>query len=90
MTRSLGLPLVALGVGLLLAPTLARAAGPVQRGDPNDDAQVPGLNEAQLNRNYRGPWYYPNGTENPTPAPPPGTVMVMPAPAGGQTVPPRY
>jgi hypothetical protein len=95
MKRSFSIPLAALAIGLWVAPVASQAAGMRQYGDPNDDSQVPGLNEAQLNRNYRGPWYYPNGTDHPMPAPPPGTVIVTPAPYGAPapvitTVPPRY
>ncbi len=99
MKLNLSIPLAALAAGLLFAPAVGHAANWRQpysnvdrrtdAGNDTGDAQVPALNEAQLDRNYHGSWYYPNGTDNPPAAPPPGTMMVMPAPAPGQYVPPR-
>lgn len=47
----------------------------VDNGGDTGDSLVPGLNEAQLDRNYRGPWYYRDGS----PAPAPGATGTMPS-----------
>ena len=72
--------------------------GPPNEGQPNPayrdgtgNDQIERLNNGQLDRNYRGPWYEPNGQ----PAPPPGAMPpYAPGPPGslgsGAYPPPAY
>ncbi len=63
-------------------------------GNDTGDSQTDRLNAGQLDRNYRGPWYYKNGQPAPPPgaaatSPPPGAFYAPQPPPPGPYAPPR-
>ena len=74
-------------LAIMVAGLAARAVADPRQGIPNPrypdgtgNSAVDQLNNAQLDQNYRGPFYYP-GQAAPDPAPPPAVRPPAPPPA---------